>query len=46
MINTLIKLVEQQQTEYAKNKSRKYLKDNSQFFTPNNIALKMMNYVF
>lgn len=42
MINALIKLIEQQQTEYYQNQNKKYLKDNSQFFTPYDIALKMI----
>lgn len=41
-MDTLIKLIEQQQIEYSKKQNRKYLKDNSQFFTPYDIALKMI----
>lgn len=41
-MHTLIKLIEQQQIEYTKKQDKKYLKDNSQFFTPSNIALKMI----
>ncbi|MBU5269441.1 Eco57I restriction-modification methylase domain-containing protein [Clostridium cochlearium] len=42
-MNTLIKLIEQQQIQYSKQKDKEYLKNNSQFFTPYNIALKMIH---
>lgn len=42
-MNTLIKLIEQQQIEYSIKQEKEYLKNNSQFFTPYNIALKMIN---
>lgn len=41
-MDTLIKLIEEQQIKYSKKQNKKYLKDNSQFFTPNDIALKMI----
>lgn len=40
-MNNIIKLIEQQQIEYCKEKNKEYLKNNSQFFTPYNIALKI-----
>lgn len=41
-MDNLIKLIEQQQIEYSNNQSKDYLKNNSQFFTPNDIAFKMI----
>lgn len=41
-MDTLIKLIEQQQIQYSERQNKKYLKNNSQFFTPNDIALKMV----